>query len=102
MSCFAQCDEQDMVVRKGVMHLLEEDVYYNIEFTQWTSDEGSWNPPGDGSQYMHGKHSFSFEDRPKLHSAVASPEKLTGDWDGLFVTVKVDGVTPTTNSIEFR
>jgi hypothetical protein len=105
MSCFAQYDEQHMAGRKGVVHLLAEDVYYNIEFTQWTSDEGGWNALGGGFQYIRDKDPFSasgFEDCPKCDSAVASPDKLIGDRDGSFATVKVDGVTPATTSIEIK
>jgi hypothetical protein len=38
MECFALYDPTNMVGKKGIVHLIEEDLYYNIEFLKWTSD----------------------------------------------------------------
>lgn len=44
--CFAYYHPPSMIGRRGVVHLVAEDVYYNIVFTNWTSD--SYNAPCPG------------------------------------------------------
>ena len=40
LECFAQNDVRSMLNKPGVVHLIEEDEYYNIMFTNWTTNRG--------------------------------------------------------------
>jgi hypothetical protein len=49
-SCFAQYNPgRDMIGKPGIVHLIQEDEYYNIMFTNWTSD--CYNYPYCGPYY---------------------------------------------------
>jgi hypothetical protein len=40
LECFAMYDVGTMLNKPGVVHLIEEDLYYNIKFTNWTRARG--------------------------------------------------------------
>jgi len=40
LECFAQYDAPSMVGKPGILYLVKENEYYNIEFTNWTTNRG--------------------------------------------------------------
>lgn len=40
LECFAQYDVRSMLNKPGILHLTKEDEYYNIMFTNWTTNRG--------------------------------------------------------------
>jgi len=102
--CFNQWGTgQAMIGRPGIVHLVEEDVYYNIEFLNWTEDNpyydyGQSKMPGGGFSYRRDKEPFKLPNDlpecPKCETAKANPATLTGPQDDTFVEVSIEGITP--------
>jgi hypothetical protein len=100
-SCFAQYDYQKMIGKPGVVHLIEEDLYYNIKFTKWTSDFNSFSfiGPGGGFQYVRDEKPLKGADLgkcPACDLAKASPAQLLGPIDNAFVNVTIQGLSANT------
>jgi len=108
--CFAQGNMKDIPNKPGVLHLLQEDEYYNIEFLSWTpgrlDDYGSSNPVGGGFSYKRDETPFTLSGNlsecPNCNNARANPSTLSGPLDDSFVEVKVDRVTPETADITIK
>jgi hypothetical protein len=109
---FAQSNPSSIIGKPGVLHLINEDVYYNIMFTSWTQNEGDDYfysgdykygqpqtdlPVGGGFQYIRDETPFTVDSLvpcPVCDFAVTDPKSITGAIDDTFVNVTVSGVTP--------
>jgi hypothetical protein len=104
MDCFAQYDTSNIEGKKGIVHLIEEDLYYNIEFLSWTDDFGS--TLGGGFSYRRDENPIALPEDlplcPDCSLASANPRILTGPLDNTFVDVSVTGVTPADSTITIK
>jgi hypothetical protein len=81
--CFAFYNPVGMIGKPGVVHLIQEDVYYNIVFTNWTNDYGAC--PGGYCPYPY---PLATRDGTSSTNASAAPAVY---YDGTTATAETTG-----------
>lgn len=71
LDCFAQYNAKDMLNKPGVVHLVKEDLYYNIMFTNWTS------APDDSYYFRRLNEQPNKEDTMETRQAAQSRQEHT-------------------------
>jgi hypothetical protein len=106
-TCFSHYDTDTMLYKPGVVHLVEEDLYYNIMFTNWTKDPYDGGPDGlqnygGGFQYVRDESPIAYDDSvpcPNCDLAKPTLKELTGPLDYSLREVGIAGVVPSNATV---